>query len=211
MVTFVGAVGGNQSSTLPAHQADDLIIVHAFLDGAPTAFSAPAGWTVQGQGAGTSCYSMVATKIAASSSETSTGWAGTTIQTLAIYRPATGESLSVGAVALQSGLAATITFPAISLTDPDGSSWVARMVAHRQTSPDLSTAPTGSVTRVDYTRGTTSRSAAYDTDGGVTTAPSQTTSPGGTSSGWRSAAIEIVESGGGGPTRAPRAFAMFID
>lgn len=89
----VGAATGTDSVTMPAHQAGDLIVAFAFRDGSTTLPTLPAGWTSRLAPTGAnSCSMRLATKIAASSSETSGTWTNATSLIVLVLRGVTYDS-----------------------------------------------------------------------------------------------------------------------
>jgi hypothetical protein len=95
----VGAASGVSSLVLPEHQAGDLLVGFAFRDGSTTAPSLPSGWTNAESGGANSCSVIVATKVAASSGETSGTWSNATALQIAILRGVTFDNANAyGAV-----------------------------------------------------------------------------------------------------------------
>lgn len=195
MTTFVGAIAGTNTATLPSHQAGDLIIGFAYRDGNTTAPSLPAGlgWTsiYNATGANSNSHRVV-WKIAAGSSETTGTFTNATTAIFHVYRPGSGNTLSVGDHQPGSGSGTTITYTALTLQGAANTSWVAGFAGHRSTNTSLGTAPGGMTNRVNP-QDATDEGAGHDTNGTVASWSSTNVSVGGTSSGWRSHTIEIVE------------------
>lgn len=189
-ISFVGQATGTTSATLPAHIPGDLIIAFAFVDGSNTAATLPGGWTnISNDGANT-CAGRIAWKKAASSSETSGTWTSATSVVFLVYRG--NYSLSVGNSATNTASSTTVNYPALTLTDADGSSWVVGVAGHRSTNTALETPPTGMTNRATAVDAT-DEVAGHDTNGGVTSWVSRNVTAGGTASGYRSYVIEVVE------------------
>jgi hypothetical protein len=186
---FTGwAHGEAESMTLFTHQAGDLLLMFAYRE-SNSAPSAAAGWTLitSGDSANTSS-ALLYYKIAASSSETSGTWSSADALVCLGYR---GVS-SVGAFGGTTGNSATMNYPALTLNNTSGSSWVVGMGGHRSILGDLSTPPTGMVNRA-VRAGSGCDVAGHDTNGGVASWSSQNVSTG-SSSGWRTFVVELIPS-----------------
>ncbi len=206
-IRFMGAASGTTTATMPAHQAGDLILCWAYRDGSNTLPTlASAGWTsLNGvTGANTNSARLVG-KIAASSSEAVGTFTSATSVIVAVYRPKAGYALSFGAVAATTGASTTVSYPALTLHTADGSSWVAGFSGHRSVNTTLETPPSGMVSRATVLDAT-DEVAVHDTNGGVAAWTAQSVSVGGTSSGWRSAVVEIkvTYTSTTSPRKAPR-------
>lgn len=193
-ISYVGQATGTTSATLPTHQANDLIIGFAYRDGSTTAPTIPSGWTTiaSGTGGGGSNNSSSLAYIVASGAGTSSGtWTNATGVVFQVYRGALTSS-PIGANASQNGSTASVTYPALTLTVTNGSSWVAGFAGHRSVDTNLQNAPTGMTnraTRVD----TVCEVAGHDTNGGVSSWSAQSVSVGGTASNWITRVVEIEE------------------
>lgn len=207
-LSLVGSATGTTSAVIPAHQAGDLILCWAYRDGSNTLPTLPTGqdWTsLDGvTGANTNAARLVA-KIADGSSETTGTFTSATSVVVAVYRPKPGYSATWGAVAAATGASTTVSYPAVSLQNTDGSSWVAGFAGHRSTNTALETPPTGMVNRATVVDGT-DEAAAHDTNSGVSAWSATSVSVGGTSSGWRAATVEIRVSGPPAGRRPIRTF-----
>lgn len=190
-IGFVGAATGANTATLPTHQAGDLILAFAFRDGSNTQPTIPAGWTALQNAAGANtCSHVLASKIAASASESVGTFANATSVVVQVYRPKAGYALAAGAIGSQGGTASSITYPAITLQDVGGVSWAAAFGGHRSTNTALETAPAGMTQRATVVDAT-DEAAGFDTNGGVTAWSAQSVALGGTASGWRASVAEI--------------------
>ena len=193
-LSFVGSATGTTSATMPAHQAGDLILCWAYRDGSNTLPTLPSGqnWTTLNgvTGANTNSAYLVG-KIATSSSEGVGTFTSATSVIVQVYRPRSGYTATWSAVAANTGASTTVNYPALTLQTGDGSSWVAAFSGHRSTNTSLETPPAGMTLRSTVVDAT-DEAAGFDTNGGVASWPSTNVSVGGTSSGWRSAVVEIV-------------------
>lgn len=98
--------------------------------------------------------------------------------------------------AVATGTGTTVTYPALTMVNTSGSSWVVGMGTHRSTNTTITTAPTGMTHRTGSTvAGTVSGN---DTNGGVSSWSLTTESVGGTSSGWGCYTVEILAAPTGG-------------
>lgn len=187
----VGQVSGVSSATLPAHQAGDVIIAFAFRDGSTTQPTLPTGWTSIGTRSGTSCCGRAAWKRCAGSSETSGTWTNASSVIFVIFRGALASGTPVGGQASQAGTTASVTYPAVTMTAADGTSWVIGTAGHRSVDTSLETAPTGMTNEITYLDATC-EAAGHDTEGGVSSWSAQSVSVGGTASGWVTFSIELM-------------------
>lgn len=194
---FVGQATGTTTPVIPAHVAGDMIVLWLFRDGNVTAPALPSGFTSLITGSGNTTSFRVAYRIATASG-TSGGGALTATSTIChVYRPAAGYALSMGASAQATGSSATVSYPALTLQDTSGLSWVVGFTGHRSTNTALELPPTGMVARSNVID-TTDEASGFDTDGGVSSWPLRTVPVGGTASGWISATVEIKGTATGG-------------
>jgi hypothetical protein len=195
MTTRVGSATGTNTATLPSHAAGDLIIVGAFRDGSATPPTVPSSqnWLTRQSTGSNTCSGVLVCKIAVSAAETVGTFTNATSIVALVYRPAAGEFLRLGASGTNGGASTSVNYPAITLEDGDGSSWVGGIAGHRSTNTTVgSTAPTG-MTNIGEVNDATDELGFHDTNGGVSSWSSQNASVGGTSSGWRSFVFEIIE------------------
>lgn len=211
-VRFVGAATGTNSATIPSHQAGDAILAFTMRDGSLVAPTIPSqGWdTLLAPAAGSTLTMRLTGKIADSSSEVTGTFTNATSLVLHVYRPKSGYTLSFGAAASATAASTTITIPALSLENPDGTSWSVAFAGHRSTNTSLETAPTGLTARSNV-QDATDEAAGYDTNGGVSSWSQVTRNVGGTSSGWFGCAVELRVTGGAPePTRLPSSYSFII-
>jgi len=156
---------------MPAHQAGDMLVFFAYRDGSTTLPTLPGDCTnITNNGGGTiNGCARIAYKIAASGSETSGTWTNATSLVCLVYRPGTGETLSVGASASATNTNGTASIPAVTLQNSDGTSWVVAGVGiNLDDESDLPASnPSGMIRRVGVADAT-DEAAGYDTNGGVT-------------------------------------------
>jgi hypothetical protein len=124
----------------------DLILAFAFRDGSTTAPSLPSGvgWRSEITDTGTSCAARVASKFATTDSETTGTFTNSTSVVFQVWRNAGAIGTPVGL----DGTATTVTYPALTLRNTAGNSWVAGFAGHRSVDTSLQTAPTGMSNRV---------------------------------------------------------------
>ena len=188
-ISFIGATSAETNAvTPPAHIAGDLLIAFAYRDGANTVPTLASGWTaINSAGANTNAY-RVAYKVAASSSETCTGWTGANSVNCHVYRGAYLPGASIHS----SASSTTLTYPALTLQNTSGSSWVVGFAGHRSIDTTTINNPPTGMTNRRVQLGTTCDVASHDTNGGVSSWISRTVATGGTSSGHYEAVVEIV-------------------
>jgi hypothetical protein len=168
---------------MPTHQTGDLIIAFAYRDGNTTAPALPAGWTnIDNSGANTNS-ARLAYKIAASGSETTGTWTNATGIVVQVYRGASG----VGASAVNGAASSTITYPALTLLYPNGSSWVARFAGHRTATNMTTNTPAGYTQRT----GVATEVQGSDTNAATASNPTSGTQSVDASSGYRAYTLEI--------------------
>lgn len=199
-IRFIGAAGGTTSATVPAHVAGDAILAFAFRDGSATLPTLPTGqnWTSLLAPTGANTASMrAAGKIAAGSSEATGTWTSATTLNVGVWRPGAGYTLSFGASASAAASSTTVSYPALTLQDATGASWVIGWAGHRSVNTTLESPPTGMVNRLS-TLDATDETALHDTNGGVSSWSLATKAVGGTASGWFGATVEIKAASAGG-------------
>lgn len=192
-ISYVGAVNGTTTATLPAHQAGDVIIAFAYRDGSTTAPTVPAGWTTIASGTGgggSSNASALAYKVAASSAETVGTFTNATNLVIGVYRGCRAAN-PIGGNATTTGSSTTITYPAVTMARGDGSSWVVGASGHRSTNVAIETAPAGMTFRTAQSNAT-AESALFDTNAGVASWSAATASVGGTASNWIARTVELL-------------------
>lgn len=178
--------------TIPSgHQSSDYLLTFAFRDGSTTLPTVPAGWTLIKSQTGATCSGVLAYKVAASSSETSGTWTNATGLVCHVYRNigSIGTCVSTGPTA-----SATVNYPADTLSNPFGSSYVVGFAGHRSVNGSLATPPTGMVNRC-VQEGATNDLAGHDSNGGLSSWSSTNVSTAETSSGYVTFVVEIIPSG----------------
>lgn len=187
-ISFVGSSTGTTSATLPAHQAGDLILAFAYRDGSATSPALGSGFTNLLIQAGTSNSCRVGYLFATGSSTSSGTWTSSTSVIFLVYR---GVS-SIGAFGSTFNTGTLITFPSLSLVAQTGKSWVVGFVGHRSNNVAIETAPSGMVNRTSVSD-STDEAAAHDTNLGVDVFEATTSQINGSSSGWVSSTIELID------------------
>jgi len=120
MIQFRGSsYSTSTSGTVPKHRIGNVILAHAYADGSATPPTLPAGYTLIGTGTNASNAELTCYKIAASTSETSGTFTGASSIVLEVY-----EGCTVGSTSSNGGNGNLINYPALSLSDTGGKSWV---------------------------------------------------------------------------------------
>lgn len=189
-ITRISSATGTNSLTMPSHAAGDLLLMFAYRDGSTTAPALPAGWTDLNNGGTATNSCRIAYKIAASGSEVSGTWTNATSLICLVYR--SDGIIGVGGVARSSAASTTVSYPALTMVNTEGTSWVAGFGAHRSVNTNVQNAPTG-MTNITSVLDATDEAAAHDTNGPVSSWSLTTVSVGGTSSGWIGATVEITD------------------
>jgi hypothetical protein len=195
-VIFVGSAKGTNTCMPPTHQAGDLFVIGAFRDGSTTlptvGTGSPTAWTtVQNPTGANTCSAVVCSKVAASNAETVGTFTNATEVVLNVYRPASGYTLSAGASANGSGSSTTVTYPALTLQDTSGYSWVWGFAGHRSIDTTLEYCAGTKFVQTLNQLDATAEAVTQDTREGLASFGSQAQGVGGTSSGWFAFSVEI--------------------
>lgn len=189
MASFVGAISGTNTATIPAHIAGDLIIARAFRDGNNNAPTIPSGqnWSTIDNTAGANQNGAAFVyKIAAGSSEATGTFTNATRLEVGVWRGFSGIGLSN----VDGAASTTVNYPNLG-TLASANNWVAAFGAHRSTNTALENPPGAMSNRHTSVNGT-DEGAIHDTNGGVASWSGTTVSVGGTSSGWRAHTVEMI-------------------
>lgn len=191
---FIASVTGADTAALQSGsvQVGDFLIAFASRDGSSTAPSVPVGWTPIVSGGANSLGYALAYKYATSTSETIGTFANASSLIVSQYRPLAGYAITVGATstALNSS-ALSASYPAVTLQNGDGTSWVLAFLAHR--SPDvspLSTPPSGLTVRA-IAQDSTDSAASFDSAGGLASWSSTSLTYTGTADAYRTVIVEM--------------------
>lgn len=159
LIEFIGANSAAATTvSIPTHAAGDLIIILANRSTSATPPTLPIGWTNIQSGSVDSESLRVGYKIAASSSETSGTWTNATSLGVVVYRNA-----AVGASATTlNTTGTTVNWPALTLQDGSGKSWVAGFAFIQNANSD-NTIPSGYTKRIRAHTNTV----IWDTNSGV--------------------------------------------
>lgn len=177
-ISYVGsASAASNSVTLPAHQAGDLIYIYATRDGSNTWPTIPSGWLPIAAAGANSISSRQGFRIARGSSETSGTWTDATHIVAVVMRNALGIGNGTG----NSGTSSTLNWPAWTLADATGPSWINAFAAHR-TANNVSAGPALLTNRTSV--GTGPQVAAFDSNGVVSSSWLSSNQSVSASSGW---------------------------
>lgn len=189
-ISYVGQVTGTTTATLPTHQAGDLILVFAFRDGSNTAPSLDGNYTNVGTAGANTCSYRTGFRIAPGAGTSSGTWANATSIVCLIYRGC--DNLDpIGAQGTNSNTNGTANYPAITMEETGGSSWVVAFGGSRSIDTNMQDPPGGMSNRATSVDAT-DEVAGYDTNGTTLSWISQNVTLGGTNSGWRTHVVEIL-------------------
>jgi hypothetical protein len=177
--------------------AGDLIIVCAYRDGSTTSPTAPAEYPIENAiriGGNNNNSNNVRYKIAVGGETSTDTWTNATAVVAVVYRDA-----AIGASAQNGDTVASVTYPALTLQNGSGTSWVVGFAGHRSVDTALETPPTGWGNRSSFVDATC-EAAIHDTGAGVASWAGEAVSVGGTAAGWRAVTVEML------PLRDNRAF-----
>lgn len=192
MTTLAGTATASAATvTPPAHQAGDLLVIFAFRGGSTAAPSLPSGWTSILTKSGTTCSARLGYKIATATNDASGTWTNASELTCHVYRAASGDTLGIGVSASAASTTATVNYPALSLVDASGNSWVAGFAGCNNTAETINTAPSG-MTNESHVTGASYQAAGHDTEGGVSSWSSTNATTTGTATDSVSCVVEIM-------------------
>jgi hypothetical protein len=189
-ISRVGTATGTTTCTVPTHSVGDIIAIWAFRGGSTTAPSLGAGYTSVLTKSGTLSSARLGYKIATATNDASGTWTNASQLTCHVYT-AGGATLSAGASASSSSTNNTVNYPALTLTNGDGTSWVLGFGGVSNTTETITTAPTGMGNRSSVT-GASAAVAGHDTNAGVSSWSSTNATTTGTAGNSVSATFEIA-------------------
>lgn len=137
-IEFVSSksVAGN-TTTMPAHQAGDLIIVFAVnyeVSTGASAITRPSGWESGGNNSTNTAIRLIwayASKIATNSSETVGTWTNAKRLLISVYRNVSSVGVrGVSGKTNSSQLSDILTYPAVTSQRPGDVSWIAELAVH---------------------------------------------------------------------------------
>lgn len=190
-INFIEAVTGVDGTADLECEVGDLLVAWVSRDGNVSAPTIPSGWNSVVSGGASSLGFVLARKVATSTTESSGTWTNATSISICQYRPSAGYSLSTGAYS--SGVNSTGTnalYPALTLQDTSGYSWVQCNYAHRSSDIAASDATAAGLTVRAFNQDATDTQAVHTT-GKVTSFAGATVTYTGTSGSRRYIAVEI--------------------
>lgn len=106
------------------------------------------------------------------------------------------DTSAVGGNADSGGASTTVTYPGVTMTVGDGTSWIVSCGGHRSVDTSIDTdgsVPTGlSTTNKIAVTDATDEAVCWNSNAGVASFSNSAISVGGTSSGWRAKTVEIL-------------------
>lgn len=206
-ITFVGSATGVTSATLPSFTAGDIAIVGALRRSGTTVPSLPSGWTSITTRANDGIGIRIGYRVLVGGDTTTGTWTDATDVHVLVYR---GQDASpIGGFNSASGIGTNFNYPAITMVNSDGSSWVVAFGVVNAGDTAMETPPTGMTNRTNVSG--SGEYSGHDTNGGVASWSLQTVSGGGSSANWGTGVVEIkAGSGGGGGGAVTRSFAVIV-
>lgn len=193
------------SVAIPAHQPGDMILIFArgtaAAPGAPAASGNVPTW-IPTQSAFANSIGLTSRYCIATSSTHTTGtWTSATHICVLVLRADAGNILGYGGSSTGNGTAVqTIVYPALTLTDADGSSWGVRCGTRATAVTAVGTPPTGWTNQIVQPAGASALMSVH-TQAGITSNPgADTVSTAGSNAAYRAHTIEITEGPGPTPT-----------
>ena len=207
MIVVGQASAAATSVAIPAHQPGDLILVFTRRASnttvtKPTASGSVPPWADIQAGAGANTLALRGAGYVAHRSDHTTGvWGSAAHIIVLVLRPDAGKILSLGPSAVGSGNnTQTIIYPALTLADADGSSWVVRCGTRTVAVTAVGTAPTNYTQQAVQPAGASALMSVH-TRAGVTANPTaDTVSTTGTNAAYRAITAEIREDTAPAPT-----------
>lgn len=190
-VSHVGTcTPGTTSCTLPAHSIGDVVICAAFRDGSNTAPTVPTGdgYTSLVSGGGNSCSIVIGYLVADTTTEVSGTWTNASSTICGVY----SGVLSIGGSSETGGSSATVTYPGVS-PFTGATSYIFSSCGHRSVNTNLDTTAPAPLTFRQGVSDAVDDMNTADTAAAVSSFADTTQATGGTSSGFRCASAELVE------------------
>jgi hypothetical protein len=202
-ITFIGqAANDTASATLPPLvQPGDVAVVFAYRAGSNSVPTLPSGWTSIDSGGANTNSAIIGYRVLQSGDTTTGTWTNATEVGVQVYRGL--DTLDpIGKEAKGGASSATITYPAITMQQTDGTSWVLGFAGDRNIAANVATAPAGMTNHISVASTTANGGAAggADTNGGVTSWSSETVASGVSATGYRTFSLEIFQAPASAPT-----------
>ena len=194
-VEYVGGAVGTNTATLPSFSPGDIAVVFAFRDGSATNPTIPGTFTsITNTTDGTSCSVSMGWRRLVSGDTTVGTWTNASRVSVAVYRGLKQIGTPVGALSAGANTTnASYAFPALTLSNSDGTSWVMRAAGHRSTNQQIETAPSGYTNRAASSGvDATAETGLHDSNGGVSSVTSGSVTISGTASGWVATSLELL-------------------
>lgn len=192
-IAYVSSAAAEASSvSMPTHASGDTLVMWAWNTTNSTAVTVPSGWmTVRTRTTGAK-YSVLATKIAASASETSGTWTNATHVAVAVYNDGTNY-LAIGDVTGQGSTSTTMQYAGEAMQARNGSAWYLGFGAGALNSTAVETPPSGMTHRVGVAGAANGEIAIHDSNGTAATWTSANVTV--TSMVWHTIVCEIFDTG----------------
>lgn len=188
-ITFVGANSANATTvTIPAHNVGDLLVIFAYRSNSNTPPTVPAGWTTIDAAGGANNSSALGYRIA-TGGDTSGTWTNASELIVQIYRGVAASPIG-GFGTMQSANSKIVTYPAVTMSVTDGSSWIIGSAGAASTTSTIENPPTGMTLRVDAV-GASVEAAGFDTNGGVNSWTAKNVTISGSNVKWSARTLEI--------------------
>lgn len=169
MASYIGSAAvASATASLPSpRQVYDLEVFLAYRNGSATPPSLPSGCVSLLSGGANTNAALFAYRWCFTAADSAPVFTNATQVDCAIYRGVLG----VGAIsALSSASSSTVNYPALTLADASGASWISGFAGHR-TASNVNVPPTGMTNRTSV--GTGPMSALHDSNGGLSSWSSQ--------------------------------------
>lgn len=182
------ATAAANTVTMPTEATGDYILATVWRTGSTTAPTIPSGWTLIKTTTSTTCWGGIYYKVAASSSETTGTWTSATSVEINVYRGVGSIGTSTSGV----GSSTSITYPAVTLTKTNSTSWVYRAAMGKTMTNMLTNVPTGYTARGGIATPTGDAIRGCDSNAGLASSPSTGTQAVSPTSIWLAFSVELV-------------------
>lgn len=182
------ATAATTTVAMPTEATGDYILASVWRTGSTTAPTIPSGWTLIKSTTSTTCWGGIYFKVAASSSETTGTWTSATSVEINVYRGVSGIGTSTSGV----GSSTSITYPAVTLTKTDSTSWVFRAAMGKTMTNMLTNVPTGYTARGGIATPTGDAICGCDSNTGLAFSPGTGTQAITPTSIWLAFSVELV-------------------
>lgn len=197
-IAYGGKCNGTNACTISSGVASgDMVVAFAFRDGNNTAPTIPAGvgWnTISNEAGAASNGAAFVWRVATGTSEASGTFTNAT--SLVMVSLTGANKYVVGGSGTIGGTGTTVSYPAVTMTNAVGTSWIISCAGHRSTDTNIdqdAQVPTGlTASNKEVATDATDEAVCWLSNAGETSFAQADIAVGGSSSGWRGKTVEII-------------------